>query len=115
MITLTEAAKSHIKKMLINRGENPAFRLSVKKTGCSGYMYVPEIVTAKKDSDILISESDLLIYIDQDAAPLIKGTIVDYVKKSLGVSQLEFQNPNAESLCGCGESFNLKKDGGKVL
>lgn len=110
MIKFTEAALSHIQKMLVNRGENAAFRLSVKKTGCSGYMYVPEIVNTKKDSDIEIRESDLIIYIDHDAVPLIKGTVVDYVKKSLGVSQLEFQNPNAESLCGCGESFNLKKE-----
>src|SRR3990167_6479189 len=109
MITFTEAALKHIKKMLINRGENPAFRLSVKKTGCSGYMYVPEIVIAKKENDIEISQSNFIIYLDKDAAPLIQGTVIDYVKKSLGVSQLEFQNPNAESLCGCGESFNLKE------
>jgi iron-sulfur cluster assembly accessory protein len=109
MITLTESAIAHIQHMLKNKGENAAFRLSIKKTGCSGYMYVPEIVTAKKESDIEIRESNLIIYIDKDAAPLIHGTVVDYVKKSLGVSQLEFRNPNAESLCGCGESFNLKE------
>lgn len=108
MITVTEAAKAHIKKMLINRGENPAFRLSVKKTGCSGYMYVPEIVNAKKESDIEMRDGDLLIYIDHSSALLLKGTVVDYVQKNLGLSQLIFNNPNAESLCGCGESFNLK-------
>ncbi len=109
MITLTESAIVHIQTMLKNRGESAAFRLSIKKTGCSGYMYVPEIVAEKKESDIEVHESNLTIFIDKDAAPLIQGTVVDYVKKSLGVSQLEFRNPNAESLCGCGESFNLKK------
>ena len=107
MITLTESAVAHIQTMLKNKGENAAFRLAVKKTGCSGYMYVPEIVTTKNESDIEVRQSDVMIYIDKDAAPLIQGTLVDYVKKSLGVSQLEFQNPNAESLCGCGESFKL--------
>jgi iron-sulfur cluster assembly protein len=110
MISFTEAAKSHIENMLKNRGNNAAFRLSIKKTGCSGYMYVPEIVTEKKESDIELLESNLLIYIDQDVAPLIKGTVVDYVKKSLGASQLEFKNPNAQSLCGCGESFQIKQE-----
>lgn len=109
MITLTESAVQHIQNMLKNKGENAAFRLAVKKTGCSGYRYVPEMVNTKKESDIELHLSNLIIYIDKDAAPLIQGTIVDYVKKSLGVSQLEFQNPNAEGLCGCGESFNLKK------
>lgn len=94
--------------MLINRGENPAFRISVKKTGCSGYMYVPEIVNTKKETDIEIREPDLLIYIDRDSLPMLDGTVVDYVQKNLGLSQLIFNNPNAESLCGCGESFNLK-------
>lgn len=108
MITFTESAIQHIDNMLKDKGENTAFRLSVKKTGCSGYMYVPEIVTTKKESDIEVRESNLIIYIDKEAVPLIQGTIVDYVKKTLGMSQLEFQNPNAESLCGCGESFNLK-------
>src|SRR3989338_10551100 len=104
IITLTPVAKAHIQKMLENKGENAVFRLSIKQTGCSGYMYVPEIVLQKKETDIEIRDIDLLIYIDHDAVPLIKGTEIDYVKKSLGVSQLEFHNPNAEGLCGCGES-----------
>lgn len=108
MITLTPLAKQHIQKILENKGKNAAFRLSVKQTGCSGYMYVPEIVLQKKENDIEMRVADFSICIDEKAVPMIKGTVIDYVKKSLGVSQLEFQNPNADSLCGCGESFNLK-------
>src|SRR3990167_5525512 len=108
MITFTETAINHIKKMLINRGENPAFRLSVKKTGCSGYMYVPEIVNAKKESDVDMSVPDVLVYIDKASLPMLEGTVVDFVVKNLGMSHLVFNNPNADSMCGCGESFNLK-------
>lgn len=109
MITLTEQAKQHINNILKNKGKNTAFHLSVKKTGCSGYMYIPSIVNEKKETDVEIHESDLLIYIDHDAIELIKGTQIDYVKKSLGSSQLVFNNPNAEGICGCGESFQIKK------
>lgn len=108
MITLTTTAKQHIRNILKNKGENAAFRLSIKKTGCSGYMYLPEIVHSKKETDIEIRESDLLIYIDRDASELIKDTQIDYVKKSLGSSQLVFNNPNAEGVCGCGESFQIR-------
>lgn len=108
MITLTEAAAAHIGSMINKKGDKAAFRLAVKKTGCSGYMYMPEIVDEKKSSDYEVIALGITIYIDHDALPLIQGTVIDYVKKGLGVSQLEFQNPNAESLCGCGESFNLK-------
>lgn len=108
MITFTDSAKQHIQNMLKNKGENAAFHLSVKKTGCSGYMYVPSIVNEKKESDIEIAQPGFFVYLDSAILSLIKGTEIDYVKKSLGVSQLEFKNPNADSLCGCGESFNLK-------
>ncbi|OGT44559.1 MAG: hypothetical protein A3E82_01550 [Gammaproteobacteria bacterium RIFCSPHIGHO2_12_FULL_38_11] len=107
MIILTAAAKEHIKTMLKNN--NSAFRLSVKQTGCSGYMYIPEMVESKKkETDIEIQTPDLLIYIDAASAEILKGTEIDYVKKGLGVYQLEYHNPQADSLCGCGESFNLK-------
>lgn len=109
MITLTDAAKAHIQMMLKSKPENAVFRLSIKKTGCSGYQYVPEIVETKNETDIVVSVADFTVCIDEKSAALMKGTQIDYVKKSLGVSQLEFKNPNAESLCGCGESFNLKE------
>jgi len=108
IITLTESAKQHIQKMLENKPENSAFRLSIKKTGCSGYMYMPEIVSEKKESDVVVDANTFLIFIDESAVPFIKGTEIDYVKKGLGVYQLEFHNPNAEGLCGCGESFQIK-------
>src|SRR3990167_6725930 len=106
MITLTSKAAQHIHSLLKNHG---AFRLAVKETGCSGYMYVPEIVEhKKKETDIELQIGDIKIYIDADSAEILKGTDIDFVKKSLGFEQLVFHNPNAEGLCGCGESFELK-------
>lgn len=110
MITFTDTAKTHIENMLKNKGENAAFRLSIKKTGCSGYMYVPEIVMQKKENDIEISVAAFLVYIDADAVKMMQGTVVEYVKKNLGVSQLVFNNPNATGVCGCGESFQMNSD-----
>ncbi|OGT33627.1 MAG: hypothetical protein A3C44_01765 [Gammaproteobacteria bacterium RIFCSPHIGHO2_02_FULL_39_13] len=109
MIILTNSAKAHIQNMLEKKGKNAVFRLSIKKTGCSGYQYQPEIVNEKNELDIEIRESDLPIYIDSTVADIIEGTVVDYVKKNLGISQLEFKNPHADSVCGCGESFQIKK------
>ena len=108
MLTFTDAAIKHIQTLLKNKGEHAAFRLSVKETGCSGYMYVPEIVLQKKETDSELAIVDFMVYIDHDALPIIKGTTVDYVKKDFGFYQLVFNNPNAEGLCGCGESFKLK-------
>lgn len=109
IVIFTEHAIKHIQKILSDKPKGASFRLSVKQTGCSGYMYVSDIVTSKKENDIVMPVANFIVYIDAACVTLIQGTIIDYVKKSVGQSQLEFNNPNADSLCGCGESFNLRK------
>lgn len=109
LLTFTDAAVKHIQLMLKNKGDGAALRLSVKETGCSGYMYVPEVVFEKKDTDVVVSAPNFFVYVDANAVSIIQGSELDYVKKNLGFEQLIFHNPNAEGLCGCGESFKLKK------
>ena len=87
VITLTDAAVTHIKSM---RDKNPqalGFRLSIKKTGCSGYAYVPEIIEQIDEKDIFFTQDDLNVYIDPACENFIKGVIVDYVSDtdSLGL------------------------------
>jgi iron-sulfur cluster assembly accessory protein len=109
IITLTPAALAHIKEMLDSKEGAAVFRLSIKETGCTGLMYVPEIISESHDTDSVQKiDSDLMMYIAQDAISSIQGTTIDYITVSLGQKQLSYDNPNADSLCGCGESFNLK-------
>lgn len=109
LLTFTEKAVAHIQGILKNHAKGSHFRLSVKQTGCSGYMYVPDIVQAPKSTDVVVPfHNENVCYVDQDCISIIEGTEVDFVKKDFGMSQLSFNNPNADSLCGCGESFNLK-------
>lgn len=108
IITITKAAANHINRILTKHPAGSFFRLSVKETGCSGYMYQPEIVQAPKENDVAVVCSELKIYVDPDCVPLIQSTVMDFVQKPMGQSQLSFNNPNAEGLCGCGESFTLK-------
>ncbi|MFV9988862.1 MAG: Fe-S cluster assembly scaffold SufA [Coxiella endosymbiont of Dermacentor nuttalli] len=111
IIELTDTAYKHLQSLTKKRGKKSKFRLSVKKTGCSGYMYQPEVVEIPKESDIILKTTlGLIIFIDSQCVPLIKGTLVDYIKKDFGQYQLHFNNPNAISSCGCGESFYLRED-----
>lgn len=74
-------------------------------------MYQPEIVKNPKESDIVIKIlAELIVAIDVKSLYMIKGTVVDYVEKQLGQYQLQFDNPNAIRICGCGESFHLKEE-----
>lgn len=111
IIRFTKAANDYIQSLMGKQTGNLCLRLSVKKIGCSGYMYQPEIVESPKENDILIKTAvGLTVLIDSPCLPMIKGTIVDYIKKSLGQYQLYFDNPNSVGVCGCGESFHLKED-----
>lgn len=111
IIMFSKKALAHLHKTIANRGSGVGFRLGVKQTGCSGYMYVPEIIDAVRDGDIEVPvEDNLKVYVDPEAVAIVRGTYIDFVEKSFGMEQLEYDNPNADSLCGCGESFNLKAD-----
>ncbi len=112
IVTLTEPAISHIKSMLAKKKDCIGFRLSIKKTGCSGYAYVPDLIEKIQGGDIHFTQDNLDVYIDPEYESIIKGVIVDYVidTDSLGLKQkrLVFINPNEKNRCGCGESFTIE-------
>lgn len=108
-ITVTDAACAYIKKM-IAKENGIGFRLTIKKTGCSGYSYSPSIVTEVKETDVVIEKNGIKIYIDTTWEQMFIGLNVDYVeeeKSGLKQKRLVFTNPNESSRCGCGESFQM--------
>jgi iron-sulfur cluster assembly protein len=113
IITLTLAAVEHIQNMLEKDPKGIGFRLSIKKTGCSGHAYVPKIINTVVENDIhFLAQNDLPIYVDPDCKTFIEGTIIDYVsdENDTGIKQkrLVFINPNEKNRCGCGESFTIE-------
>ncbi len=112
-IHFSEAARNYIKKV-IEKDHGVGFRLSVKKTGCSGYAYSPSIIQDVHVTDTLIqTEDELKIYVDTSWLHLLQGLTVDYVeeiKAGLKQKRLVFNNPNESNRCGCGESFHVKSE-----
>ncbi|HSW69193.1 MAG TPA: iron-sulfur cluster assembly accessory protein [Gammaproteobacteria bacterium] len=112
LITLTDSAIVHIKSMLEKHPGGIGFRLSIKKTGCSGYAYVPDIIEQVKENDMHFSQDNLEIYVDPACENFVKGVIIDYVvdTDTVGLKQkrLIFINPNEKNRCGCGESFTIE-------
>ena|SRR3990167_4677226 len=113
MITLTDAAAHYIKSMLAQKSAQAVFRLSLKKTGCSGYSYAPEIRESETSDDLCVDIGDLKVYIDAQYQNYLRGLLIDYREEQtqLGLKQkkLIFSNPNEEGRCGCGESFHVEK------
>lgn len=110
MLQFSDKAVAHIKKLMTQTPNACGFRLTIKETGCSGFMYMPVIVTKKPEADLALTIQELTIFLDKNCVPLIEGTKVDLVDKGLGQQQLVFYNPNATGQCGCGESFKVEKE-----
>jgi iron-sulfur cluster assembly protein len=106
-IRFSDAAINHLVSYLEKNTVYRGVRLSVKKTGCSGFSYVIDYVTEPVATDLMTSLSEhYSVWIDQSSYPFLKDMNVDYVKQGLN-SKFMFNNPNQTGQCGCGESFTV--------
>ena len=104
MITLTESASIKIKTLLTGKDE-AGIRAAVRGGGCSGFTYKLEFDN-QKDTDRVIKDKGVEIYIDSKSFLYLMGTMIDFVDE-LNQSGFKFVNPNAKRTCGCGESFSI--------
>ncbi|WP_415226056.1 iron-sulfur cluster assembly protein IscA [Psychromonas sp.] len=105
-ITMTEPAAKHVASFLANRGKGIGLRLGVKTSGCSGMAYVLEFVDVLNDDDEVFSDKGVKIIVDKKSLVYLDGTELDFVKEGLNEG-FEFNNPNIDGECGCGESFSV--------
>jgi iron-sulfur cluster assembly accessory protein len=106
-VIVTPAAAAHFKRQLSASKESAAVRLSVKQSGCTGWMYVVDLVAEGKADDLhvpLVDGVELLI--DAKSLSVVSGTEIDYVTEGVN-RQLKFNNPRVKDYCGCGESFSV--------
>ncbi|TXH77543.1 MAG: iron-sulfur cluster assembly accessory protein [Thiothrix sp.] len=107
MIHVTEKAAEHIRKQLDKRGNTLGMRLGVRKSGCTGFMYVVDYVDNLGANDEVYAEHGVKVVVDKESLPYLDGTEIDYVRSNALNQGLEFKNPNIKDACGCGESFNV--------
>ncbi|HJY41698.1 MAG TPA: iron-sulfur cluster assembly protein IscA [Steroidobacteraceae bacterium] len=105
-ISLTSAAADRVRSFLGRRGHGVGLRLSVKKTGCSGFAYVVNYADEIGADDVVFENQGVKVIVDRASLGLIDGTEVDFVKQGLNEA-FRFRNPNVKGECGCGESFTV--------
>lgn len=105
-ISMTPAAADRVRNFLANRGKGLGLRVGVKTTGCSGLAYVLEFVDELNDDDQVFEQDDLKLIVDGKSLVYIDGTQLDFVKEGLNEG-FQFNNPNVNGECGCGESFTV--------
>ncbi|MBC7414206.1 MAG: iron-sulfur cluster assembly accessory protein [Herminiimonas sp.] len=107
-ITLTENAAKKIQAQLAKNGKGLGLRVGIRKVGCSGFAYTFDYADEVRAGDQVFESHHAMLVVDTVSLPFLDGPHVDFVKEGFNET-FKFDNPNAESECGCGESFNLKK------
>lgn len=107
---MTDACSKRIHHLNeINGNMNRRLRVSVQYGGCSGYKVDFAFDDSEMDplDDVLFEHDGSTIVVDVESLKYVKGSTVDYVE-TLGSSKFQMQsNPNADSKCSCGSSFNI--------
>jgi iron-sulfur cluster assembly accessory protein len=105
MITLTPRAANRVRTMQNELGDpSKALRVFVETGGCSGFEYGMSF-DVSKPGDQQVESEGVKVLIDPTSATYLAGCSVDF-DDGLQGKGFEIKNPNAQSTCGCGKSFN---------
>ena len=106
MITLTPSAATKVGELLSQEGEEElALRVAVRPGGCSGFSYEMFFDTEVNEADVVAGFDGVSVVVDPSSAMLLQGATMDY-SDGLQDAGFSIDNPNAQSTCGCGQSFS---------
>tara|TARA_R100000322_G_scaffold148827_1_gene105600 strand:+ start:12 stop:338 length:327 start_codon:yes stop_codon:yes gene_type:complete len=108
MIEITPNANEHLSSIVSSSKDCEGVLLSVRGGGCAGFSYEWSLLedANNKEEYEKISLTTGTLFIDPLAVMYVLGSVVDYSKDIFGAI-LKIENPNAQSKCGCGESFSV--------
>jgi iron-sulfur cluster insertion protein len=106
MITLTENAILKLQDVIAEEN-NPALKLRVfvEGGGCSGMSYGFTMDEDQSEDDFDLEFGTIRVLIDSMSSTYLQGAEIDWREDQYGAS-FSIKNPNAQTSCGCGSSFN---------
>lgn len=105
-LTLTNAAVCQILKLIHKDSNMLGLKINIKKSGCAGFSYFLEKLTLLDKNCLMYERDGAKLFIPLHIMPFVDGTELDYIQEGLNYT-FKFNNPKAQLLCGCGESFNI--------
>ena len=106
LLRISQNAALHLKNIHATYKKNYIF-FGVKYGGCNGFDYILKPTNKGPEKhDELHEEDGIRIVICNKSLLYLLGTEIDHTTDILG-SNFKFKNPNAQSICGCGTSFNI--------
>jgi iron-sulfur cluster assembly accessory protein len=106
-VMLTDSAASKVQE-LMSREEDAsaiALRIAVQPGGCAGMRYALYFDDRQLDSDVVADVKGVPVRVDKMSSPYLRGTTIDWVDSLQGAG-FSIDNPNSQSSCACGDSFN---------
>lgn len=106
-LKLSERAAKRIAELAAGEAD-PSIKLRIEVTGggCSGFQYGFAFDSAMRADDRLFERSGARVVIDETSLSLMAGAELDFVEDLAGAA-FQIRNPNAQSSCGCGNSFSI--------
>ena len=103
MLSITDIAKT--KAMELREDDNQGLRIKVVGGGCSGFMYDLGFDN-EGETDKIVDVGGLDLIVDNRSILYLAGSAIDF-EGGLNGTGFKIVNPNANSTCGCGESFTV--------
>ncbi len=105
MITLTSRAATRVRTMQAElTAPTKRLRVFVETGGCSGFQYGMSF-DERKEGDAELESEGVSFFVDPSSLAYLSGSNIDF-DDGLHGKGFEIKNPNAQSTCGCGKSFN---------
>lgn len=97
ILTITDSAQEHFKKLLKNQDKGTEIRVFVLNAGTPsaecGVSYCPP--DSIEEHDIQLAYDGFSVYVDETSVPFLEAAQIDFVTDELG-SQLTLKAPNAK-------------------
>ncbi|MFT5072030.1 MAG: iron-sulfur cluster assembly accessory protein [Chitinophagales bacterium] len=102
-LKFSSTALAEIKRLSSLEEEGKILFVGVKNGGCSGFSYVFEFKHVE-ESYTIYNVEDFQLAINDEDLQYINNLFIDY-EQGLNNRGFTFENPNADTTCGCGTSF----------
>jgi iron-sulfur cluster assembly protein len=106
-IQISKAATAEIKRMqTVKQKPDSKFRLGVAVGGCESWFYTIELADAIVDNDKVYDISGISVAMNSEHLKYLNNLKLDYSEDLMG-GGFRFDNPQANKVCGCGNSSSI--------
>ncbi len=99
-ITVTDEAASKFREFMKEEGKtNFGIRFGAHGGGCSGYQYTLDFADNANETEDVLEDNGIKLFVDRSILEKIKGTKIDYVENEKGSG---FKIEQVSKTAGCG-------------